>query len=78
MGTSAFEILVVPVFWATFGGYFAGAALLFLMKAVAALLGHPGRPAQYPKTPARAMISRPRAARSLPARSSRSFASDRR
>jgi hypothetical protein len=49
MGTSAFEILVVPVFWATFGGYLAGAVLLFLMKAVAALLGHSGRPSQYPK-----------------------------
>ena len=40
MGTSAFEILIVPVVWATFSGYLAGVALHFVMGAVASLVGH--------------------------------------
>ena len=32
METSAFQLLIVPTFWVTFGGVVAGSALLFLMR----------------------------------------------
>jgi hypothetical protein len=48
MGTSAFDILIVPVFWATLGGYLAGATILIVMNAVAALVGRLGRPSHPP------------------------------
>jgi hypothetical protein len=37
MGTSAFDVLVVPVFLATLGSCIAGAAILGLMNAIEAL-----------------------------------------
>jgi hypothetical protein len=39
MGTSAFEVLIVPVFLATLGSCMAGAILLSLMNAVETLAG---------------------------------------
>jgi hypothetical protein len=37
MGASAFEIILVPVFWGTFFGIVAGMAILGVMNAVEAL-----------------------------------------
>jgi hypothetical protein len=37
MDTSAFDVLIVPVFWATLGSCIAGAASLGLMNAIEAL-----------------------------------------
>jgi hypothetical protein len=49
MGTSTFEILIVPVFWATLGSCVAGAAILALLNAVEALAGRMSRMARSPK-----------------------------
>ena len=38
METTAFDLLIVPTLLVTFGGIVAGAALLFLMRAIRALL----------------------------------------
>ena len=46
MGTSAFEILIVPVLWGTFGGCVAGAAIVVTMGAVEALIRRPDRAAR--------------------------------
>jgi hypothetical protein len=43
MGTSAFEILIVPVIWGTFVGLIAGAAFLSLMNAIEEPVNHLGR-----------------------------------
>jgi hypothetical protein len=46
MGSSAFEIVLVPVLWATFWGIVAGIAILAVMNVVEALvdwLGHRAR-----------------------------------
>jgi hypothetical protein len=39
MGSSAFEVLIIPVLWTTFGGIVAGAAILSLMNAVQVWVG---------------------------------------
>jgi len=39
MGMSAFDVLVVPIVWATFAGMVAGATSLVLMKVVEAFAG---------------------------------------
>jgi hypothetical protein len=47
MGESAFDVLIIPILWATFAGIVAGAAVLALINAVEAIAGHfPG-----PRTP---------------------------
>jgi hypothetical protein len=38
MGSSAFDIILVPVFWGTFWGIVAGMAILGVMNAVEALV----------------------------------------
>jgi hypothetical protein len=43
MDTSAFDILIMPTLWVTFGGVVAGSALLFLMRTVENAVGHLSR-----------------------------------
>jgi len=50
MGTSAFEILIVPVLWATLGTFLAGAVIRVLIKAVAAVVGRLGHTVRSFKT----------------------------
>jgi hypothetical protein len=63
MGSSAFEILIVPVLWATFGGILAGAAILVLMNAVTSLVVRLGQRLQSRAEHQAARSSRPRAHR---------------
>jgi hypothetical protein len=66
MGTSAFEILFVPVLWGTFVGIVAGAVLLALMNAVEALVGRLRRPARpLPELSRTARVASRRARRSV-------------
>ena len=46
MGSSAFEIILVPVLWGTFYGIVAGLAILAVMNAVEALVDWLGRRAR--------------------------------
>jgi hypothetical protein len=46
MGSSAFEIIFVPVLWGTFYGIVAGMAILAVMNAVEALVDWLGRRAR--------------------------------
>jgi len=46
MGSSAFEIILVPVLWGTFCGIVAGMAILAVMNAVEALVDRLGRRAR--------------------------------
>jgi hypothetical protein len=46
MGSSAFEIILVPVLWGTFLGIVAGIAILAVMNAVEALVDWLGRKAR--------------------------------
>jgi len=46
MGSSAFEIVLVPVLWGTLCGIVAGMAILAVMNAVEALVGWLGRRAR--------------------------------
>jgi hypothetical protein len=46
MGSSAFEIILVPVLWGTFYGIVAGMAILAVMNAVEALVVWLGRKAR--------------------------------
>jgi hypothetical protein len=46
MGSSAFEIILVPVLWGTFYGIVAGMAILAAMNAVEALVVWLGRKAR--------------------------------
>lgn len=50
MRTSAFEILVAPILWATIGTFLAGAVIRVLMNAVAALVDHLRRTVRSFKT----------------------------
>jgi hypothetical protein len=63
MGTTAFEILIVPTLWATFDGCLAGIAILVLMNGVAALADRLGRPSQSPDMAPRSAHDSPRRAR---------------
>jgi hypothetical protein len=49
MGTSAFDILFVPICWATFRSWLAGAAILSLIRVIGALVCHLHRPARSVK-----------------------------
>jgi hypothetical protein len=49
MGTSAFDILFVPICWTTFGSWLAGAAILSLIRAIGALVCHMRRVARSVK-----------------------------
>jgi hypothetical protein len=49
MGTSALEILVLPVCWATLGGLAVGPMILAVMNAIEVLVKHLGRPAPAPR-----------------------------
>jgi hypothetical protein len=49
MGTSAFEILILPVCWATLGSLAIGPVILAVMKAIEVLVGLLGRPAPTPR-----------------------------
>jgi hypothetical protein len=46
MGSSAFEIILIPVLWGTFYGIVAGTAILAVMNAVEALVEWLGRRAR--------------------------------
>jgi hypothetical protein len=46
MGSSAFEVILVPVLWGTFYGIVAGTAILAVMNAVEALVDWLGRKAR--------------------------------
>jgi hypothetical protein len=46
MGSSAFEVILVPVLWGTFYGIVAGTAILAVMNAVEALVAWLGRKAR--------------------------------
>jgi hypothetical protein len=50
MGSSAFEIILVPVLWGTFWGIIAGMAILAVMNAVEALVDWLGRRARSIET----------------------------
>jgi hypothetical protein len=43
MESSAFDLLLMPILWATFWGIVVGSALLLLMRALERLLEHVGR-----------------------------------
>jgi hypothetical protein len=61
MGTSAFDVLIVPVFLATLGSCVAGAAFLVLMHAMEVLVGRIVRTARSLKAASRTVrISRRR------------------
>ncbi len=46
MSHSAFDVLIVPVLWTTFGAYVAGAAIFVVKQWVDALVGRLGRASQ--------------------------------
>jgi hypothetical protein len=71
MGSSAFEIIFVPVLWGTFYGIVAGMAILAVMNAVEALAGRLGGTAGPPEAV-------PRAARVAPRRTHRPVVPSRR
>lgn len=54
MGTSAFEILIVPVFLATLASCVAGAVILALMKVIESLVDKTVRGPRSSETPPRA------------------------
>jgi hypothetical protein len=60
MGTSAFDVLIVPVFLATLGSWIAGAAILSLMNAVEALAIRVTRRVRFFKTMSRTARDRRR------------------
>jgi len=62
MGSSAFEIILVPVLWGTFCGIVAGMAILAVMNAVEALVEWLGRRARSIETVRRAARVDPRRA----------------
>jgi hypothetical protein len=39
METSAFDLLILPTLWVTFGGIVAGAGLLFMMQTIEKVIG---------------------------------------
>jgi hypothetical protein len=62
METTAFDLLVVPTLWVTFGGIVVGAVLLFLMQGIENVLGHlggPWREREKLPTTTRDLLSRP-------------------
>jgi hypothetical protein len=63
MGLSAFDVLIVPVLWATFGAYVAGAAIFVVKQLVEALVGQLGRASQAFKAVRGADRNRPARAR---------------
>jgi hypothetical protein len=66
MGTSAFEILFVPILLATLGSLIAGAAILSAIRGIEALVGCLGRSLRAFKTAPRAAKDRaPRTRRAL-------------
>jgi hypothetical protein len=71
MGSSALEIIFVPVLWGTFCGIVAGMAILAVMNAVEALVDWLGRRA-------RSIEAVPRAARVAPRRTHRPAVASRR
>jgi hypothetical protein len=60
MGSSAFEIILVPVLWGTFSGIVAGIAILAVMHAVEALVDRLGRRARSIEAVRRAARVAPR------------------
>jgi hypothetical protein len=60
MGSSAFEIILVPVLWGTFFGIVAGMAVLAVMNAVEALVDWLGRRAKSIEVVHRASRAAPR------------------
>jgi hypothetical protein len=60
MGSSAFEIILMPVLWGTFCGIVAGMAILAVMKAVEALVDRLGHWARSFKVVHRATCAAPR------------------
>ena len=60
MGSSAFEIILVPVLWGTFQGIAAGTALLILWDALVALVGWLAYAIRSVAAPARAARVAPR------------------
>jgi hypothetical protein len=68
MGTSAFEILIVPVFLAALGSSIAGAAILSLMNAIEALAVRVTRGVRFFKAVSRAGCERRRRIHRLIAR----------
>jgi hypothetical protein len=60
MGSSAFEMILVPVFWGTFYGIVAGMAILAVMNAVEALVDGLGRRARSIEAVRRAARVAPR------------------
>ncbi len=60
MGSSAFEIILIPVLWGTFLGIVAGIAILTVMNAVEALVGWLGRRARSIDAVRRAARAAPR------------------
>ncbi|HZW32618.1 MAG TPA: hypothetical protein VFF52_18030 [Isosphaeraceae bacterium] len=63
MGSSAFEVIFVPVLLGTFQGIVAGTAILTLWNAVVALVGRLGRVARSIEAVHRAARTAPRPVR---------------
>jgi len=68
MGTSAFEVLIVPIFLATLGSCIAGAAILGLMNAVEALAIRVARRVRFFKAVSRTARDRRRRVHRSPVR----------
>jgi hypothetical protein len=64
MGSSAFEVIFIPVLWGTFYGIVAGMAILAVINAIEALVGRLGGTARPPEAV-------PRTARVAPRRTHR-------